>query len=168
MTICWKRIQIVVDVVENGIPLLISRPTMTQLGMILNTADHTVTVAGIKFNLEFNQSGHYTIPVCDWINQDSNIVFHLDRLVHSNTTGKTNKANKLHRQFAHASKERLFQLLKNKGCDGKEFLQAIEKCCDACEFCQKYRRPKPKLIVGLPKVDRFNQFVIMDLKEVEK
>ena len=127
MTICGRRIQIVVDVVENGIPLLISRPTMTQLGMILNTADHTVTVAGKKFNLEFNQSGHYTIPVCDWMNQDCNIVFHLDRLVHSNTTEKTNKAKKLHRQFAHASKKRLFRFLKNRGCDDKEFLQVIEK-----------------------------------------
>ena len=168
MTICGKRIQIVVDVVENDIPLLISRPTMTQLGMVLNTADHTVTVAGEKFNLEFNRSGHYIIPVCDWMNQDCNIVLHLDRLRDSTSTEKANKAKKLHRQFAHASKERLIQLLKTGGCDDKEFLQAIEKCCDTCEFCQKYRRPKPKPIVGLPKADRFNQVVAMDLKEVEK
>ena len=34
MTICGKKIKLQVDVVENDIPLLISRPIMTQLGMI--------------------------------------------------------------------------------------------------------------------------------------
>ena len=32
MTICGKKLKLSVDVVDNGIPLLISRPTMTQLG----------------------------------------------------------------------------------------------------------------------------------------
>ena len=34
---------------------------------------------------------------------------------------KKQKAEKLHRQFAHASKERLFRLLKDSGCKDKEF-----------------------------------------------
>ena len=52
--------------VENDLPLLISRPVMTQLGMILNTENHTVTIEGKLFNLEFTESGHYTIPICEW------------------------------------------------------------------------------------------------------
>ena len=35
-------------------------------------------------------------------------------------------------------------------------------------FCQKYRHAKPRPVVGLPKGDRFNQVVSMDLKEVVK
>jgi hypothetical protein len=147
MTICGKRVHIAIDVVNNDIPLLISRPTMTQLGMVLNTGDHTVTLAGKKYKLEFNRAGHYIIPVCDWLNQDCNIVLHLDRIRESTSAEKANKAKKLHRQFAHASKERLIWLLKTGGCDDQEFLQAVEKCCDTCEFCQKYRRPKPRPIV---------------------
>ena len=101
---------------ENDIPLLISRPTMTQLGMILDTANHTVNVEGKQFNLEFTESGHYTIPVCKWTNQDYNVVFHLKTLAESTKAEQARKAQKLHCQFAHASKKRLLQLLRNGGC----------------------------------------------------
>ena len=80
MTICGKKIKLQVDVVENDIPLLISRRTMIQLGMILDTANHMVTVEGKQFNLEFTESGHHTIPVCEWTNKDYNVVFHLETL----------------------------------------------------------------------------------------
>ena len=45
MTICGKKIKLQVDVVENDIPLLISRPTMAWLG-ILDIANHMVTIEG--------------------------------------------------------------------------------------------------------------------------
>ena len=157
-----------IDVVENDIPLLISRPTMTEIGMVLDTANHTVSVNGHQFPLDFNQSGYYTIPVCEWTNQDCNVIFHMETLSKSTKAEKAKKALKLHRQFAHASKERLYRLLKNSGCDDKEFLQEIENCCDNCQFCQKYRKPKPKPIVGLPQAEKFNQVVSMDLKELQK
>ena len=168
MTICGKKIKLQVDVVENDIPLLISRPTMTQLGMILDTANHMVTIERKQFNLEFNESGHYTIPVCEWTNQDYNVVFHLETLAESTKAEKAKKAQKLHRQFAHASKERLLQLLRNDGCYNKDFLQEVENCCDSCQFRQKYRKQKSNPIVGFPKADKFNQVVSMDLKEVQK
>ena len=72
--------------------------------MILDTANHMVTIEGKQFNLEFTESGHYTVPVCEWTNQDYNVVFHLETLVESTKAEKARKAQKLHRQFAHASK----------------------------------------------------------------
>ena len=168
MSICGKNIPISVDIVEVEIPLLISRPTMTQLGMILDTANHTAIVEGKTVQLEFNRSGHYTIPVNEWTNEECKIVLHLEKLEASTKAEKMNKAKKLHRQFAHASKERLVRLMKTGGCNDKEFIKAIEKCCETCEFCQRYRRPKPRPIVGIPKATRFNEFVEMDLKEMEK
>ena len=168
MMICGEITEIAVDVVDNDIPLLISRPTMTELGMILDTGKHTVQVHGRTYNLEFNSSGHYTIPVSAWTNEDCNVVFHLENLASSTLQEKQRKAVKLHRQFAHASKERLLKLLRNGGCEDKEFLKAVEKCCEDCEFCGKYRRPKPRPVVALPKADKFNQVVAMDLKEVTK
>ena len=168
MTICDKKRHLSVDVVDNGIPLLISRPTMTELGVILDTVNHCVIVNGAEFNLDFNTSGHYTIPVCEWTNEDTKVVLHLEKLAAASSVEKSKKALKLHRQFAHASKERLLRLLKNGGCNDNEFMQAIVNCCDNCQFCQKYKNPKPKPIVGLPKADRFNQHVSMDLKEVKK
>ena len=166
MTIFGKKIKLQVNVVENNIPLLISRPTMTQLGMILDTANHMVSIEGKQFNLEFTESGHYTIPVCEWTNQDYNI-FHLETLAESKAE-KARKAQKLHCQFAHVSKERLLQLLRDGDCYNKEFLQEVENCCDSCQFCQKYRKQKPNPIVCFPKAAKFNQVVSMDLRKCRK
>ena len=135
MKICGERIPITVDVVDNDIPLLISRPTMTQLGMVLDTANHTAIVDNKTVQLEFNRSGHYIIPVRNWTNDECKIVLHMEKLGTSTNAEKMNKAKKLHRQFAHASKERLIRLLKTGGCNDRDFIQAIEKCCDTCEFC---------------------------------
>ena len=124
---------------------------MTKLGMILDTAITQLLWGGGLFNIEFTESGHYTITTGEWTNQDYNVVFHLQTLAESTKAEKARKAQKLHRQFVHASKERLLQLLRNGGCYDKEFLQEIENCCDSCQFCQKYRKPKPKPIVGFQK-----------------
>ena len=77
------------------------------------------------------------------------------------------KALKLHRQFSHATKEKLIKLLRDGGCESTEFLNCINKVCSECETCQKYRRAPLKPIVGLPIAYDFNEVVCMDLKEIE-
>ena len=58
---------------------------------------------------------------------------------------------KLHRQFAHASKEKLIKLVKeSKEFNDKEFIKCIEEYCNSCEICRKYKRPYHKPIVGMP------------------
>ena len=168
LSICGKRIIEEVDVVDNEIPLLISRPTMSRIGMIVDTKQHCVDIDGKIIKLEFNTSGHYVMPVSECADETCNIIFHLENLTDYTRADKLKKAMKLHRQFAHASKERLIRLLKNGGCSDKEFIDAIEECCNNCQFCQKYKQAKPKPIVGLPKSEQFNEVVVMDLKEVQK
>ena len=166
--ICGNRKNISVEVVDSNIPLLLGRPTMTGLGMIINTKNHTVDVDGRKYQLGISKSGHYTLPVSEYSNENCKVVLHMEELQTRTRSEKERKANKLHRQFAHASKERLLKLLKDGGCTDKEFIKAVETCCDNCAFCQKYRHAKPRPIVALPKTTAFNQTVMMDLKEVEK
>ena len=166
--ICDKRIKVPVDVVNNNIPLLIGRPTMSSIGMLIDTSKHEVNVGGKTFKLSFNSAGHYIIPISEWTHESCQVVLHLEQLSNASKEEKKKKAKKLHRQFAHAPKERLIRLLKDGGCDDEEMLSQIERCCDECSFCQKYRKVKPRPIVGLPKADRFNEVVFMDLKEVEK
>jgi len=169
LSIGGKNITMEVDVVSNDIPLLISKPSMTKLGMIVDFGNHIATMSNGKLlKLKCNSAGHYTIPVCEWTNENCNVVLHLEHLQQLSKEEKEIKAKKIHRQFAHASKERLVRLLKNGGCKDKEFIQIIERVCDNCGFCIMYRRPKLRPIVALPKADRFNQVVAMDLKEVEK
>ena len=136
--------------------------------MILDTKRHTVEINGKVLKLDFNLSGHYVIPMLEYNLENCNVVFHFENLKSYSKSEKRNKAVKLHRQFAHASKERLIRLLKNGGCDDTEFLNIITEFCEKCQFCQKYKKPKLKPVVGLPKSDYFNEVVVMDLKEVKK
>ena len=50
------------------------------------------------------------------------------------------KAIKLHGPLCHASKEQLVKLLKDSGCDDKEFLKIVVDCCDNCQCCSKFRK----------------------------
>ena len=40
--------------------------------------------------------------------------------------------------------------------------------CDKCEFCLKFKKPFSRPAVSFLVPDRFNEYVSMDLKEVEK
>ncbi len=163
-----KKEHLSIEVVDNNIPLLLGRPSMTKLGMILDTRNHSVTVNGKSFKLELNQTGHYILPVSEFTTKGTKIILHMQHLSKYSQEEKMQKARKLHRQFAHASKDRLLRLLKDSGCKDKEFMKIVEQCCEECEFCLKFQTAKPRPVVGLPKAQRFNQVVSMDLKEVEK
>ena len=80
--------------------------------------------------------------------------------------GKGNKAEKLHRQFAHASKMKLIPLVRgSKVFNDKDFLDLIWDVCDPCSVCLKFRKPPLQLVVGLTLEIRFNNTVYLDLKK---
>ena len=166
MTIAGSQLEIEVDVVDVEIPLLISKPTMKQLGMTIDFANGQAFVKGRQVQLKSNSSGHFMISVSRWTDDNTKVVFHLQHFSDLPKKEKIVKAKKIHRQFAHATKEPLIRLHKNGGCDDKEFFKMVEDVCEKCEFCLKYRKAKLKPIVSLPKGQRFNDVVCLDLKEV--
>ena len=163
-----KKFLIEVDIVENQIPLLISKPTMSKIGMKIDFAKNIAIVDGETLKLDCTSSGHYCLPVSCFVREDCKVVLNVDGIIDTSLSEKKQKAHKLHRQFCHASKERLQRLVKSAGCIDKEFLKAIEISCAECEFCRKYKRPFPKPIVGFQVAEHFNQVVCVDLKELEK
>ena len=50
----------------------------------------------------------------------------------------------------------------------KGVLKIIVDCCDNCEFGLKFKKHFSKPVVRFPVLHRFNEYVSMDLKEVEK
>ena len=44
----------------------------------------------------------------------------------------------------------------------------IIDCCDNCEFCLKFKKPFLRSVFRFPVLDKFNEYISMDLKEVEK
>ena len=159
---CDQEVVLVVDVVQNDIPLLIGRPTMTQLEMVLDTANHTVISKGKTFPLGINSAGHYEISVLSGAERC------LIAISGQSKEDREKMAIKLHRQFAHPSKERLIRLVKQSQQYDRELCKTIENVTDACTFCRKYKQQKPRPIVSFPKSEQFNGVVCMDLKEVVK
>ena len=52
-----------VELVDSDIPLLISKPSMTRAGIVLDFCEHTTTVFGLKRNMEETSIGHPIIRV---------------------------------------------------------------------------------------------------------
>ena len=116
--------------------------------------------------MKSSSSGHYVIPVTEWTDDNCEVVLHLEHFKDSPYKEKASKAKKIHRQFAHATKDSLIRLLKNGRCNDKEFFDIIKDVCEKCEFCLKYLKPKPRPVVFFPKGQHFNDVVFLDLKEV--
>ena len=167
-----KRVMIKANVVKNEIPLLLSKASMKRAQLNLNFNNDTAEILGQKVKLQTTSSGHYCIPLCNTLLLDNgvglncNIILQTEALKSMSDDKKLKTAIKLHRQFAHASKEKLCKLAKNsKDYNDNKFLNMIEKFCDSCEVCMKLRRPSLRPIVGLSLADTFNDVVCMDLKE---
>ena len=83
----------------------------------------------------------------------------------ANTDKKKNMANKLHRQFSHPTAEKLISLLKDADIIDEELFKLIIDLTSKCEICLKYKKPKPRPVVGFPIARVFNETVALDLKE---
>ena len=160
------------EVVKNEIPLLLSRTSMKRANIILDFHTDTIKVGPNEVKLSCTTTDHYCIPLSranlqTEVNQSS-IVLHTTNLKHLNEKEKCVKAMKLHRQFSHASKEKLLKLVTDSADYGdKEFMECIKECRDNCEICRKYKQQPLPPVVGFPLADDFNQVVCMDLKELD-
>jgi transposase InsO family protein len=75
---------------------------------------------------------------------------------------------KLHKQFGHATADRLERLLKSTGEKYVDTLGMLQDIVDSCEVCSKYKRPSPRPVVGLPLASTYNETVALDLHQLEK
>ena len=164
-----KRFVLDIEIVPNQIPLLISKGAMKQMEMQLDFAKDIAQIRGETVRLICTSTGHYCLPLnLTCIDDNSvNFILHLECLNNLSEKEMMSKALKLHRQFSHASKEKLMKLLRDGGCGNTEFLNCIKKVCDECEICQKFRKAPLRPVVGLPIAYDFNEVVCMDLKEIE-
>ena len=74
---------------------------------------------------------------------------------------------KLHRQFGHATADRLKKLLACSGNHDEESNTILKNIVKNCDTCSRYSKPKHKPIVGLPMASAYNETVAVDLHELE-
>ena len=73
-------------------------------------------------------------------------------------------ANKLHKQFAHPTPEKLIKLMRGAGNENVALEDEIKSISRKCEVCQRFRRTPSRPVVSLPLANKFNEVIAMDLK----
>ena len=165
--VCNKEVKIVAQVVDDNIPLLISKQTMAKAKMVMDFSDYTITAFGFTQKMLKTESGHCSITinkknvydeVC--LCSNDNVILHAQEELKN----KNQMATKLHKQFAHPTPERLKSLITTAGKQDKELFKEIDLVSKNCETCARYRKPESRPIVCMPTATEFNDTVAMDLK----
>ena len=166
--ICGKDVIIRANIVDNDIPLLISKVTLKNARACLNFDQDQLEMDGVAQKLVNLPSNHYAIPIGrqeeDLTSEEKEKVTNLlINEVYFETEDPKKMAWKIHRYFAHASPEKLKQFVSTTNHPKKaKIIEEIDNL--DCNLCKKYKREAPRPRVCLPMADRFNQTVALDLK----
>ena len=114
------------DVVDAEIPLLISKPAMKRMGIKIDFVKDEAIINGKILKLQSSSSGHYVIHVTEWTDDNCEVVLHLEHFKDLPYKEKASKAKKIHRQFAHATKDSLIRLLKMEDVMTKNSLTLLK------------------------------------------
>jgi len=184
-----QKMWIEVDVVSGGIPLLISRPTLTRMNAVLDFGKGKMRLLGREISLQSNGKGHLLLPLF-FTPSDS----HTPLTAHSVDQPPTPEASleqalilmaearslaaddpvrfakKIHHQMAHPGSDRLCDFVsvfvESMGEDTvKKVKEAIVRVTESCEVCQKQGRHLPRPRQSIPLSYRFNQVIAYDLTD---
>jgi hypothetical protein len=80
VTICGQKMKLATYVIDNNIPLLLSRETMKAMKMILDIAEDKISINGTTENIQITESGHLVVPIgrCDDRSRNSSQRVHGD------------------------------------------------------------------------------------------
>ena len=157
---------ITTDVVKYDIPLLLSKEAMKKANTKIDFKQDKVIIFGREINIKFTSIGHYCIKLHNYFSEEnyvkSNIVLFCKSITKSSSLEKQKIALKLHRQFSHPNSSRLINLLNDCEIVDEELISFIKELDTKCEICLKYKKSKPRPIVGFPLAKSFNETIAMD------
>ena len=162
------------EVVDVDIPLLLSKTSLKRAGTVLDLVNDKATMFQHPVTLDFTSSGHYCVDLQDSESNDMQAMGYDEQqdealLINENASKADQKKIliKLHKQFGHASADRLKRLLESAGTHDTEVFNTLKEVVDNCETCFKFQRPVPKPAVGFPLATDFNETVAVDLHELD-
>ena len=106
------------EVIENDIPLLLSKDTMKKANTYIDFANDKI-ILNKKVPVKFTTSGHYCIPMGKIVDDNhdkvlkSESILFCDDVNELSNVEKEKIAIKLQRQFSHPSSDKLIPLLKD-------------------------------------------------------
>ncbi|XP_029629926.1 uncharacterized protein LOC115207015 [Salmo trutta] len=153
------------EVVPTDIPLLLSKASLKKAGAVLDIKNDKAVMFKQPVTLELTTSGHYCVNILDKditqspckneIRTDTEHMEILTVTENMNSKEKHKVLLKLHKQFGHATVDRLQKLLSSSGNNDDESISILQQIVNNCETCQKYSKPKPKPAVGLPLASKY-------------
>jgi hypothetical protein len=167
------------EVVDVDLPLLLSKTSLKKAKTHMDIENDKVTMFDKPIKLEFTSSGHYIINVqkqstcanntdvemCENELSQADVLLFED----ANTEVELQKVlTKLHKQFGHASADRLEKLIASAGTRNPDVSKVLRDVTSKCDICLKHNKPPPKPAVGLPMASEFNETVAVDLHELGK
>ena len=149
VTIVGKKINIETDVVDCGIPLLLSKKSMKRGRIKIDLENDTAVILGRKLKLACTSSGHYCIPLIDGgesRRSTEEILFTLKG--EEERKEKERNIRKLHHQFGHPSCKRLTRLFVDAGIADEKCFAYADEVSKNCEMCVKYKRIPSRPVVS--------------------
>lgn len=178
MTIGGRGCRVQTWVVAGHLPMLLSRKSMSSLGIILDVAAGRMTVQALDVvvGLTMSSAGHLTFNALDRSSKSCSATtappvaavrgFTLLAVLTKDTPGLLRAAEKLHTQYGHSPAARLNELLRHQGVYDKEVFDAVKTAVSGCEAC-KQTAPRPtRPLVSAPRTLRLNDTLAVDLAEV--
>ena len=167
VTICGNEILLITHIVDNDVPLLLSREAITKMKMVIDFEGNQISMGGKFEDMQLTRSGHVVLPIGKAPKAlditDTQNTFYVDQ------QDSHKLANHLHRYFAHSSAAKISPFIRSVNLSNcKEVINNLEKLDKSCEFCLKHKsREIPHRKVALPKANTFNDVVAMDLKKLD-
>ena len=135
-----KQLFIKADRLTCNIPLLLSKQSMKNAGMVMYLKDDPAIIFGKKIELHSTTMGHCTLPICLPIDEKRvNATFI--------GIGSQNKkeVEKLYKQFAHHPAEKLKKFLRTAGMCEPTLFEQFDKVTDRCDSCIKYKKKETSI-----------------------
>ena len=123
---------------------------------------------GQVVQLGLTSTGHYILPLTPALNvfhkaetgqcDSDQLTLYVEKVCNGSTASLI--AKKLHRQFAHATADKLIATLKNSNSSWKDnptLKKKLVEVVDNCDTCQKYRKPPARPVVALPLATNFRK-----------
>ena len=119
--------------------------------------------------LQQTSSGHYCIELQGPRERGEKLTDHEILMLKKEMTEKERDKEmlKLHRQFGHASGDKLKKLLASAGCVDDDTLKSLEKVVRECDVCQRYGKTPSRPAVSLPMATDWNETISVDLHQLE-
>ena len=158
------------EVVPTDIPMLLSKSSLQRAGTILNLKEDRAEMLNQDIKLELTSSGHYCVNILkDEYNED-NIMEHEALIIDEHMSTKETKTlmEKLHKQFGHATADRMKRLLTSAGQHvSSKVSDILQEVIGKCTTCLMHKQTPPKPAVCMPLASDFNQTVAVDLHELQ-